>query len=142
MFGEIIIDGEQVTEKDTHLSKKKKSKHPYSLQNNILWILLNVNRTCYIYTPNAIYKELLSSLKERFKDIALIIPSKSSVYFKIREIDLIWIRFKPFWEEEIHGENQTVMILATNESLCMMRYNTHTYIDVPIRSTHHLLRNA
>ncbi|KAF0989690.1 LOW QUALITY PROTEIN: hypothetical protein HZS_2039 [Henneguya salminicola] len=26
------------------------------------------------------------------------------------------------------------MIWATNESLCMMRYNTHTYIDATFRS--------
>ncbi|KAF0985403.1 hypothetical protein HZS_324, partial [Henneguya salminicola] len=85
-----------------------------------------INRTCYIY-PNAIYQKLLSSLKEMFKDIPYIIPSNSSVYFKIREIrnilNLVSIQtvrqsplrdkrncqlfLRRFWEGEIHGEHHT-----------------------------------
>ncbi|KAF0992057.1 hypothetical protein HZS_7300 [Henneguya salminicola] len=76
-----------------------------------------------------------------FKDIAYIIPSKSSVYFKIREIrnilnlDSIQIVQKPPLRDKrnestiskkILGRGNTWrtshgMIWATNESLCMMR---------------------
>ncbi|KAF0989376.1 hypothetical protein HZS_2265 [Henneguya salminicola] len=81
------------------------------------------------------------------------IPVKK-IYFKIREIRNILnlesiqtvrqpqLRHKrngqpflrKFWEGEIHGEHHIVVIWATNISLCMMRYNTHTYIDATFRS--------
>ncbi|KAF0985304.1 LOW QUALITY PROTEIN: hypothetical protein HZS_4811 [Henneguya salminicola] len=104
----VIIDGGQVTENDTHTCHKKViiSK---KIETSILTLekytkdfiesksnmSLKVNRTCYIYTPMRLIKNYS---QEMFKDIAFIIRSKSSVYFKIPkfEIYLIWIRFKPF----------------------------------------------
>ncbi|KAF0990943.1 hypothetical protein HZS_3228 [Henneguya salminicola] len=87
--------------------------------------------------PNAIDQELLA------------------IYFKIREIRNILnldsiqtVRQPPlrdkrngqpflrkFWEGKIHVKHHTVMIWTKNESLCIMRYTTHTYIDATFRST-------
>ncbi|KAF0990174.1 hypothetical protein HZS_4956 [Henneguya salminicola] len=91
----------------------------------------------HIY-PNAIYPELLSSLKEMFEDIAYKFASKSSIP-TFRQPPLRHKRNdqpfpRRFWEGEIHGEHHTVMIWAINKSLCMMRYKTHTYIDATFRS--------
>ncbi|KAF0990277.1 hypothetical protein HZS_8003 [Henneguya salminicola] len=37
--------------------------------------------------------------------------------------------FRPYWVGDIYGENHRILIGATNESLTLLRYTSHTFID-------------
>ncbi|KAF0987903.1 hypothetical protein HZS_6220 [Henneguya salminicola] len=99
-------------------------------------------------------KELIVSLRSKFKDIPFALLAKKTVHKKTRENRRVmnlnsiqaaitniqrFINGKFFLRRqsflEIHGEYNQIMLWATNESLSLLRYNTHTFIDGTFRST-------
>lgn len=104
-----------------------------------------------------IYRELLLSLSEKYVNLPYTIPSKSSVYSTIRNnrgiIGMNQIEavispplslkangqpfFRRYWVGDIHGKMHRIIIWVTNESLALMRYNTHTFIDGTFKVTPH-----
>ncbi|KAF0986092.1 hypothetical protein HZS_3165 [Henneguya salminicola] len=100
------------------------------------------------------YAELIVDMRDKYKNIPYLIPSKKNVYAKIRENrgalnlnsihaittePLRSIDGKPFLRRqfnlEVHGEYHLIIIWAVNENLFLLRYNTHTFIDGTFRST-------
>lgn len=107
--------------------------------------------------PSQIYQTLLLSLRDRFVNVPYAIPSKSTIYSTIRNnrglmgmnaIEAVMSPplsikgngqpfFRRYWVGDIHGQQQRILIWVTNESLALMRYNTHTFIDGTFKITPH-----
>ncbi|KII73237.1 hypothetical protein RF11_09825 [Thelohanellus kitauei] len=45
--------------------------------------------------------------------------------------------FRRYWVGDIHGEQNRIIILATNESLALMRYNSQTFFDWTLKIRPH-----
>lgn len=89
------------------------------------------------------------ALREKFDKTPFTIPPKDKVYSKIRQIrkfqELSSLQtvisppacfkdngkpfFRRLWLGDIHNEYQTILIWATNETLSLLRYNSHVFID-------------
>lgn len=145
-----ILSGVHVCEAKMILNNPENDITPEDFVKNFLDE--NANRL-ELY-PNKIYKDLLIALSKKFKNVIYKIPTKQYAYSVIREcrgcLGLNSIQSaktepsrslngKPFLRRhlflEIHDEYHEIMIWATNESLALMRYNSHTFIDATFRST-------
>ncbi|KII64719.1 hypothetical protein RF11_05509 [Thelohanellus kitauei] len=45
--------------------------------------------------------------------------------------------FRRYWVGDIDGQTHRINIVVTNESLALMRYNAHTFIDGTFKVTPH-----
>lgn len=156
----MIIKNEIVTQKGIHVCKPVsliKSEIPQAEvkpEDYVLTFVEDKANTIHLY-PNEIYEQLLVALRDKYKNTPYTIPSRDNVYNKIRSIRKIQnfntiqsvinpphcyaLDEQPFfrrlWVGDIHGKYHTVMIWATNQSLSLLRYNNHTFIDATFRST-------
>ncbi|KII74823.1 hypothetical protein RF11_14502 [Thelohanellus kitauei] len=102
-----------------------------------------------------IYRRLLISLGEKYVNTPYTIPSKNCVDSIIRNnrglvernhIEAVMSPplilkvngqpfFRRYWVGDIDGQTHRIIIWVTNESLALMRYNTHIFIDGTFKVT-------
>lgn len=103
--------------------------------------------------PHQIFQELLITLRSKYTGVVYKIPSKNEIYSKLREIRGSMLLnsihactisparllsngqpfFRRYWSGDVHGEYHQIMIWATNESISLMKYNGHTFVDGTFR---------
>ena len=125
--------------------------------NDFINNFLTEKSTNLVMASSQIYQNLLVSLRDKYINTPYIIPSKSFIYSQIRtKRGLIGMNaieaiaspplslkdngqpfFRRLWIGDIHGEQHRIIIWITNECLSLLRYNTHTFIDVTFKVTPH-----
>lgn len=157
----LVKKGESITQKGVHICGKK----VLSIGSSINQInpkeygekfLAEKSAQLSLY-PNQIYQEFLLTMMEKFVNVAYQMPSKSHIYSIIRQNrGLVGMNslesvmtpplslkrngepfFRRYWVGDIHGEQHKILLWSTNESLALMRYNSHTFIDGTFKITPH-----
>ncbi|KAF0990374.1 hypothetical protein HZS_6204 [Henneguya salminicola] len=132
----LVLKNDFITTKGNHCCKQIGSEKADIAEletspNNFVDKFINEKASKVDLYPNATYQELLII---SFKNIhPYNIPSKDKIFSKIREIR----------KTQDHSSIQCVtslpacytMIWAKNETLCLLRYNSHVFIDDIFRYT-------